>query len=148
MPHFTLQIAPNGPIVLAAVMVSAPRMEMLRSTNLSVPDPQRISALIDTGASISGVDPTVLSALSLTPTGTADVVSTTSGSAGVTVPTYDVCIGIYAAREGDLHFVSDTIQVTAVDMSSRGFKALIGTDVLSKCILHYNGADGFFTLAY
>ena len=64
------------------------------------------------------------------------------------VPTYDVCIGIYAARQGDLHFISDTIQVTATDLAGRGFQALIGTDILAKCILHYNGADGFFTLAY
>ena len=63
-------------------------------------------------------------------------------------PTYDVCIGIYAARDGDLHFISDTIQVTATDMSNRGYQALIGTDVLSKCLLYYNGADGHFTLAW
>ncbi len=121
---------------------------MLEATGLPVPLPQSIRALIDTGASISGVDPSVLSALGLTPTGNADIVSTTSGAAGVSVPTYDVCIGIYAARQGDLHFVSETIQVTATHLTGRGFQALIGTDVLKKCILHYNGADEFFTLAY
>jgi hypothetical protein len=148
MPHFSLQTSPHGPIVRSAIMVSNSRQQMLTDLQQAIPDPQTIDALIDTGASISGVDPTVLTALGLSPTGEAEVLSTTSGAAGVSVPTYDVCIGIYALRQGDLHFISGTVQVTATDLGSRSFKALIGTDVLSKCILHYNGADGFFTLAY
>lgn len=122
------------------------RIKMLTDTGQPVPDPQTINALIDTGASISGVDPTILSALGFSPTGEAEIFSTTAS--GVAVPTYDVCIGIYATRQGDVHFLSDTIQVTATNLASRGFQALIGTDILCKCILHYNGADGHFTLAY
>jgi hypothetical protein len=129
-------------------MVSTARHQMLTAIGQQVPDPQPIRALIDTGASISGVDPTVLAALGLSPRGQADVISTTSGASPISVPTYDVCIGIYAARHGDLHFISDTVQVTATDLSARGFDALIGTDILCKCILHYNGADGFFTLGW
>jgi hypothetical protein len=148
MPFMTLQISPQGPIVRAAIMVSNARETMLQAIGQPVPEGQAIQALIDTGANISGVSPSVLSALGLAPTGQADIVSTTSGAAGISVPTYDVCIGIFAARQGDLHFISDTVQVTATDLSSRGFDALIGTDVLGKCVLHYNGADGIFTLAY
>ena len=148
MPFFTLQISPVGPMVRAAIMVSTARHQMLEAVGQPVPDAQTIQALIDTGASISGVDPTILSALGLTPTGETEIVSTTTGAAGVRVPSYDVCIGIYAARAGDLHFISETIQVTATNLAGRGFQALIGTDVLRKCILHYNGADGIFTLAY
>lgn len=121
---------------------------MLTEAGQALPDGQSIDALIDTGASISGVDPTILAALCLSPTGQTQILSASSGAVGVSVPTYDVCIGIYAARPGDLHHISDTIRVTATDLSSRPFKALIGTDVLSKCILHYNGADALFTLAY
>lgn len=148
MPHFTLQTSAQGPVVRAAIMVSSPKLQMLTDAGQPLPDPQSINALIDTGASISGVDPTVLMALGLSPTGQTQLLSSTSGPAGVSVPTYDVCIGIYAARPGDLHHISDTIQVIATDLTGRAFKALIGTDVLSKCIFHYNGADGFFTLAY
>ena len=56
MPHFTLQISPHGPIVRAAIMLSAPRMQMLTDAGQAVPDLQSIDALIDTGASISGVE--------------------------------------------------------------------------------------------
>jgi len=148
MPFLTSQISPRGPIVRAAIMLTVARKEMLASAGQTIPTPQTIQALIDTGASISGVDPTILSALGLTPTGTAEVVSATSAGAGVSVPTYDVRIGIFAARQGDLHFISEAVQVTATSFASSGYQALIGTDILSKCILHYNGADGHFTLAY
>ena len=78
MPHLTLRISPQGPILRAAIMVSTSRHEMLVAAGQSAPVPHTIEALIDTGASISGVDPTVLSALGLTPTGTAEVVSASS----------------------------------------------------------------------
>jgi predicted aspartyl protease len=148
MPFLTVQLSPQGPVVRAAILVSTARTAMLTAQGMPLPDPQTIDALIDTGASISGVDPAILNALGLSPTGEAEIVSPTTGGTAVRVPTYDVCIGIYAVRQGDLHFISETIQVTATELSHRTFRALIGTDVLNKCILHYNGADGFFTLAY
>lgn len=148
MPHFTLQLSTNGPIVRAAIMISGPRIQMLTEAGQTIPEVQSINALIDTGASISGVDSTILAALGLTPTGQTQLISASSGAKGVSVPTYDVCIGIYAARPGDLHHISDTMRVCATSLSGRAFKALIGTDVLAKCIFHYNGADGHFTLAY
>jgi len=148
MPHFTLQISQQGPIVQAAIMVTLARREVLESSGLAVPDPQRISALIDTGASISGVDPSVLSALNLSATGEVEV--HTPSTAGNPVPssTFDVQIGIYAGRPGDLHFISETIQVISPILSNQGFHALIGRDILKSCIFHYNGSDELFTLAY
>jgi hypothetical protein len=148
MPHFTLQLSPQGAVVNAGIMVSSARQKMLQDSGQPIPPPQMLRALIDTGASISGVDPSVLAALGLTPTGEADIHTPSTGGTPVHTATYDVCIGILAAREGDLHFISETIQVAATPLEAQGFQALIGTDVLRKCILHYNGADGFFTLAY
>lgn len=148
MPHFTLPISPQGPVVDAAVMITEARRQALTQAGEQAPPAQAIRALIDTGASISGVDPSVLSALSLQQTGETDILTPSTGTSAIRVPTFDVVIGIYAGRPGDLHYISDTIQVTATVLTGRGFLALIGTDVLSKCILHYNGADGIFTVAY
>ena len=143
-----LQISPQGPIVQAAVMVSMARRQALESSGLPVPDPQRIVALIDTGASISGVDPSVLTALNLSATGEADIHTPSTQGSPARSSTYDVQIGIYAGRPGDLHFISDTIQVTSPILANQGIKALIGRDILKSCILVYDGADGFITLAY
>jgi hypothetical protein len=148
MPHFTLQISPQGPVVDAGIMIGTARQQALQDAGQDVPAPQMIRALIDTGASISGVDPTVLTALGLTQTGEAEIHTPSTRGVAVTTPTYDVRIAIIAGRAGDLHFISETIQVTATDLSPQGFQTLIGTDVLRSCILHYNGADGHFTLAY
>ncbi len=143
-----IKIAPQGPIVQAAIMVSMARRKALEDSGQPVPDPQMIVALIDTGASISGVDPTALAALGLTPTGEAEIHTPSTQGNAVKSDTYDVQIGIYAGRPGDLHFISDTIQVTAPVLAPQGIQALIGRDILSSCILTYNGADGFYFLAY
>ena len=132
----------------AAIMVGNARQQALQDAGQDVPTPQLIRALIDTGASISGVDPTVLAALALSQTGEAEIHTPSTRGVAVTTPTYDVKIAILAGRAGDLHFISETIQVTATDLSQQGFQALIGTDILKSCILHYNGADEHFTLAY
>jgi len=64
------------------------------------------------------------------------------------MPTYDVRVAILAGRSGDLHFISETIQVIGSRLSGFGIQALIGRDVLRRCTLFYNGADSFFTVSY
>ncbi len=148
MPHFTIPLSPQGPVVDAAIMVGDARQAALELTKQDVPPPQVVRALIDTGAGISAVDPTVLKALGLNQTGEAEIHTPSTRGVAVTTPTYDVKIAILAGRTGDLHFISETIQVTATDLSVHGFQVLIGTDILRKCILHYNGADSLFTVCY
>jgi hypothetical protein len=148
MPHFTVKISPQGPLVDAAVMVGDARQQALQAAAQNVPAPQMIRALIDTGASISGVDPAALKALGLSQTGEAEIHTPSTKGVAVTTPTYDVKIAILAGRPGDLHFISDTIQVTATELTPQGFQVLIGRDILKSCILHYNGADEYFTVSY
>ncbi len=128
-------------------MVSEARRQALTAAGQPIPDPQRILAILDTGASISAVDPTALTTLGLTATGKADIVTPSTQGGTVATDTYDVCIGIYAGRPGDLHFISDTVQVTS-SVLFNGVQALIGTDILKNCILTYNGADDCFSLAW
>jgi predicted aspartyl protease len=135
-------------MVDAAVMISSAREKVLQDAGQNVTSPRTIRGLIDTGASISCVNPTVLTALGLTPTGEAEIHTPSTGQTSVRVDTYDVRIAILAGRAGDLHFISETIQVTATDLTAQGIDALIGRDILKSCIFNYNGADGFFTLSY
>jgi hypothetical protein len=147
MPHFLIQTRLHSPIVQAAIMVSHSRRQALEEAALPIPEPQRILALLDTGASISAVEPGILEALGLSATGKADIHTPSTQGVPVLTDTYDVCIGIFAARSSDLPFVSDTIQVTASILPG-GVQALIGTDILKSCILTYNGSDECFTLAW
>jgi Aspartyl protease len=147
MPHFLQSTSPQGLAVSAAVTVSNARRQALLDAGEPVPAAQQIVALLDTGASISAVDPSVLAALGLTATGKVEIHTPSTQGVPIHADTYDVCIGIFAVRDGDAHFISDPVQVFA-SILGNGVQALIGTDILKRCILTYNGADDCFTLAW
>lgn len=128
-------------------MVSPARREALIKAGDPVPDPQIITALIDTGASISAVDEKAIAALGLSPTGQAEITTPSTQGVSISADTYDVIIAILAGRSGDTHSISAPVQVTACNLGS-GVEALIGTDILNKCIFTYNGADDCFTIAW
>jgi hypothetical protein len=61
---------------------------------------------------------------------------------------YDVLFAIPVGSNGT-PFLRPTLAVMECDLlQSQGFHALIGRDVLSECLLTFNGAAGYFTLAY
>jgi predicted aspartyl protease len=152
LPHFTLQIGPNGPIVNALLGVSRARRDALVGAGQTAPQPQRITALIDTGASCTTVDPSVVTALNLQPTGIASVLTPTTGTVPHQTNQYDVLVAI--AGPGPTLALTEALifQTIAVIeaplLQAQGFHALIGRDILNRCLLVYNGSMGFFTLGY
>jgi hypothetical protein len=63
--------------------------------------------------------------------------------------TYDVAIAVPGATNEHPSLVFETISVVASDLAAgQSIDALIGRDILSRCILHYNGDRGFFSLCY
>jgi hypothetical protein len=148
MPHFTLNIDVRGPVVNAQINVSEGRRTALEVQNTAIPPPRVVRALIDTGASFSSVEPTVLASLGLTPTGTIDFVTPSTGQAVVTTDTYDVDVVIYKGPN-DPPLSMPNLRVAACQLFLRqGIHALIGRDILSKCVLIYNGEVNMFTLAF
>jgi hypothetical protein len=106
----------------------------------------QIRGLLDTGASLTAIDPSVLTALSLTPTGTQLVNTPTTGTTPLVVDQYDV--GFVIPSGSGVPLFSQTLPVIASELVvAQGFHALIGRDILSQCVFVYNGS-GFFTLAY
>ena len=101
-------------------------------------------ALVDTGASGTCIDPKILSTkLQLTPTGQTQVHTPSSGKKPHLADVYDVSLKIYGPTlDQVLEF--PVIPVMACDLSAQGIQALIGRDILSKCVLVYNGAVGHF----
>jgi hypothetical protein len=139
-------MSPNGPIVSAFVSVSMPRRTALTTAGQPVPNAVRITGLLDTGASGTCIDPAVLTALGLTPTGTTLVLTPSTGATPVPAEQYDVSFVIPAPNGAPLF--SQTLAVTASELLvAQGFHALIGRDILSQCVFVYNGS-GFFTLSY
>lgn len=149
MPHFTLQLTPRGPLLTAVVRVSEERRRALLANAVAVPNPVPIRALVDTGASITCMDPWVLNLLSLSPTGSVTINTPSTGSAPVTVDQYDVGITIHGSSASHAPLVFNTIPVIRTELlQTQGFHALIGRDILEHCLFSYNGSSGFFTLAY
>jgi Aspartyl protease len=148
MPHFTLNLDRSGPIVNAGVSVSEGRRQALEAAGELVPTPQYIRALVDTGASFTSIDPSVLGLLNLSPTGTIDIVTPSTGQGTHTADTYDVDFMIGAGPE-DIPLSISNLRTASCDLFLRqGIHALIGRDILARCILHYNGDAGTFTLAF
>jgi hypothetical protein len=149
LSFFTRQVAPDGGLIINAVAgVSDARHNALAAANLPTPASIPILAMIDTGASCTCVDPTVLQQLGLTPTGSAAVNTPTTGSNPAMADQYDIGILIPTdlASPPLLHL---TIPVIAADLLVRqGFHALVGRDILAGCYLAHDGKSGLFTLAY
>jgi len=148
LPHFTLVVEPAGPVVNAMISVSEGRRTALAAAGRAIPAHRAIRALVDTGASHTSIEPDVLANLGLTPTGTIEIVTPSTGSGTHTADTYDVDFAIY----GDVTeppLLLTNLRVSTAELYLRqGIHALIGRDVLSKCVLVYNGAPNTFTLAF
>lgn len=146
MPHFTLQFDSSGPIINAIIGVSGPRVNALRQAGQPVPDTQVVRALIDTGASGTCIDPRVLQSLGVVSTGSQPVhtPSTTSGNP-YQAAQFDVSIIIPSQN---LNKIFHVVPVIEANLDHQGIQALIGRDILSQCLLVYDGQSGLFTLAY
>lgn len=148
MSHFTLT-APSqtGPMLDMVVSASMPRLMALQAAGQPSPPIQNIRALIDTGASCTCIDPTVLVALGIQPTGKTLVITPSTGATPVDADTYDVCI-VIPASGNQQPLVKAVISVCATELIHQGYHALLGRDILKDCHFTYNGSAEFFTLAY
>ena len=149
MPHFTLSISNQGPTLIALIGVSSARSAALTAAGQQIPGNVQITALVDTGASNTCIDPSVLQRLVLTPTGRTSVNTPSTGNTAVEVDQYDVSLIIPPATVHQIPLFVHTLPVICSELvASQGFHALIGRDILAQCVLFYNGSAGTFTLAF
>jgi len=109
-----------------------------------------LEALIDTGASVTGVDETVLRQLGYPPIGVSSL-ATPSGTSQT---------GVYVVRlvipsQKDQRFppnmqriTIDNVRAIAVKLDRQPYKVLLGRDVLSSMVMVYNGPQALITLGY
>ena len=147
MPHFTITLTQQAPIVVMLVGVSAARQQALTAAGQPLPAPQNIRAMIDTGASHTCIDPMVFTALGLQPTGSTPMLTPSTGPTPIDADTYDVSILIPNGAQQGLLIPNMAVSASELFVA-QGFHALIGRDILQRCVLTYNGASAIFTLAY
>lgn len=147
MSQLTRPIDAQGAIVPVIVTASAMDLLELALEGKPAPRPQVIRALADTGASQTCLHSSVLQALGLEPAGTADVRTALTG-APETRDIYEIGLVIPTLFRGE-PLVFDTLEVVSTELQSRfGVQALLGRDVLERCLLVYHGPERQFTLAY
>lgn len=126
-------ILPNIKISLPQILV-----DELTKKGMPIPKPITGNALIDTGASASVVDSSVISSLQISPVGVATVL-TTAGP---------VQQNLFPIRFEFPRRVIDVSAVLGADLRPFGIVTLIGRDILSLFLMIYHGLAGVITLAY
>ena len=138
----------GAPVIDAVVYVSPERIVALHAANKPVPNPIQIRDLIDTGASCTCVDPSVMKDLEIEARGKAAVhTPSTKGKAPHEANQFDVVV-VIPVSPGSPPLISGTIPVIEAELEHQGYKALIGRDILSKCLLYFDGKGKFFTLGF
>jgi hypothetical protein len=147
MSILTLPLEPNGPIITVGFVVSAPREAALKKAGQQVPAPVIVRCLVDTGASGTCVDPTVIAKLQIPPSGTVPIHTPSTGVTPVECNQFDVGIGI-VMDDGEIHLPGMVVPVIESDLKSLGIHALLGRDILAQSVLIYDGRRRFLTLAF
>ncbi len=130
----------EGPWLDVEVRVPKAFEDLLVKQRKPIPKPVSGRALIDTGASISAVDNSIITSLEVQPVGLIEV-HTPSGSA--LQNQYPVRFGFPGSSLPEL----TVQQAIGSVLQAQGIIALIGRDALSSVILVYNGPSGIITLA-
>jgi hypothetical protein len=134
MPSFTLGLTDlqnTGPILEIQVTVSRDLANVLKAGNIPVPDPIKVMAMIDTGASSSVVNPEVIRNLGISPTGRVKI--NTPSDCGVDCNQYKLA---FAFPNGVVMESSDVIEAPLV---GQPVQCLLGRDILRHGVLIYNG---------
>lgn len=148
MPAIHANIAAGGgPLVIAHIGVSIPRMQALIAAGHTAPNPITGTFLIDTGASGTCVDDTFISQLGLQPTGRVAIMTPSTGGGVHHCDQFDISLFIPGNSAGQGHLIG-ALPIIATHLKNQGIDGLIGRDVIDECTFVYNGTAKMFTLAY
>jgi predicted aspartyl protease len=148
VPHLTLQISPQGPIPDVAIGVSEGRRAALTAAGQPIPAFLPIRVLIDTGASCSCIDPSIITQLNITPTSVVPILTPSTSNTAVDKDQYDVSLVLVQTSVGAIRTFNSVPVVEAHLFAGQGIHGLIGRDILEKCLLIYDGQTKIFTLSF
>jgi predicted aspartyl protease len=127
----------RGPVIPVSLTIEQNMGKTLSQQGKTVPTKQGV-ALIDTGASRSAIDEQVAKDLGLPIVNVAKMTSASHEEHPCNL--YPVQFSILP------NIVFQSPQTVGAKLATQGFVAIIGRDVLQKCVLIYNGGSGQITL--
>lgn len=144
MPSFTGTI-PNlvatGPNVEVFFAIPPNVAALLQQAGNPVPPPVRVIAQVDTGASGTVVNPSIIQALQALPVSSTQI-STPTTANPVTANVYDLALIIPNGITLPSVFAVESV------LGGQNIQALIGRDVLQHGVLIYTGYINQFTLSF
>jgi predicted aspartyl protease len=129
------ELQDDGPFIKISISNPSLEREEGRVVGFEFPNPLEINALIDTGASVTIINPQVAATCRFRQTGFAHIVAADNEGK---YPEHAAAIRFPGT---DLKGV-DPIRVVAVRLVRRPFSCLIGRDILRKWLVTYDGLSG------
>jgi predicted aspartyl protease len=130
----------QGPVLQCAVMLDTRRAQALVQAGGSIPPPKPGRLLIDTGASMTSIERTVLQELGIPSIGDCQVKTPSGGETQQVYPCGLVFPGTKLPTIGNIF-------VLGANLLDQGIIGLLGRDLLRSCVFIFNGQGGEFTIA-
>lgn len=117
----------------------------MQAAGVAIPGPVIANLLIDTGASMTSIDSSLISQLGLQPTGNVPIRTPSTGLTPHVCSTYDVELTVPGPTQA-----RHVPAVAIIDghYLSQGIHGLFGRDMLKECRMTYSGHDNFVMLSY
>lgn len=147
MPHLSGQVTPWGPLINIVVTASAPRIAALTKAGQPAPAAAVAKLVVDTGASLTAVDITILNQLGLTPRGQAPIHTPSTQGQPHMANQYDVGIAIYG-KPNVVCYILPTLPVIDGNFKAQGIDGLLGRDVLAMARMTYSGFDAWYGISF
>jgi hypothetical protein len=149
MPTVSDAVGRDGPLVRVELGISTASRRRLRTAKSPIPQSLTLTALIDTGAEITCIDPRIVGRLSLQPGGSYAPINA-PGLGGLVFPdSYDIDLTVLhpSGIPAD-HMVVSDLEVADVSLNVFRIDVLLGRDVLALCDFNYLGRASQFALTY
>lgn len=148
MPVVRGVITSAGALVTIQIGVDqAQRQQILRSGRV-IPQPVKLKALIDIGADCCCVDPAAIASLGLLLRGPQFANVPASGGLALAIEREAALRIVHPSGDPARDFVEPLVPLVELPLGLRGYKALLGRDLLARCRFRYDGPAGTFALAY
>lgn len=147
MPHLSGQITPWGPLINVVVHVSGPRSTALEKAGLVIPTPQIARLVVDTGASATAIDESILKPLGVMPTGQIAIHTPSTQGQPHSCNQYDVGITLLGGAN-EVVYLNTALPIIEGQFKAQGIDGLLGRDVLAKSRMTYLGHDDWYCISF
>jgi len=149
MPHISGNITAWGPLINVIVGVSQPRAAALARANQQLPSVVVAKLVVDTGASQTSLDASILQQLQIAPTGSTGIHTPSTQGVPHVVNLFDVSILIPGPNPANpVAHVIPAIPVIEGQFRAQGIDGLLGRDILASTRFIYAGPDQIVLISF